>query len=484
MLQSKGASRRPTVTQGALEPAMGAGVFLREGLARGLDASTLVGVDVDPTLGPQWEVLSQAHPALRLVRSDALLPHPVLEGPFDVVIGNPPYGSAGLEAIATPETDEALALAQAVREDYDIHRKPGAPLRPERLHSFPIECLFVERCLRLCAEGGFVALVLPEGLLSNQRLQHVRDWVERHGTVRVVVSLPPGTFRTEGATARTALVVIEKAQSHEPAILFEAPRATAYPGILDALEAKLRGAEASVALAPSLLGQRWDPRFWSPSVARPLDAIEERYSFAPLGDFLAFMTYGPIVTGRQREVSPGEVVILNQAELGFSGLEWYRAQRVAADSPYDPPRSRPQPGDLLFARSGAGSLGKGRMAVLEEAIRANVGCFVDILRFDGLDPHFAWLYLASRFGQGQIRRLINGVATPNLSFKELRSLRVPVLPPDRQEALARLYRVSVRPLHRALQEAAADPLRRKAAEQAMREAIATFEHRLAHETAE
>lgn len=481
MLQSNGASRRPSLSRGGLEPAMGAGVFLREGLSRGLEASRLVGVDIDPELAPHWETLSREHPGLRLVRADALLPHEALSGPFDVVIGNPPYGSAGLEAIASPATPLDRALARSIQEAYDIHRKPGKPVRAGRLHTFPIECLFVERSLRLCAEGGFVALVLPEGILSNQRLQHVRDWVERHGSVRVVVSLPPGAFRAEGTAARTALVVFEKTTDHRPAMLFEAPRASALGGILDAIQARLGGREASATLVPSLSGQRWDPGFWNPAVSSPLSALEERHALAPLGDFLAFMTYGPIVTGKRREAPPGEVVILNQGELGFSGLDWRSARRFAAGSAHDPPRSRPLPGDLLFARSGAGSLGKGRMAVLDEAIRANVGCFVDILRFDGLDPHFAWLYLASRFGQGQIRRLINGVATPNLSFRAIRSLRVPVLPLEDQETLGRLYREGVLPLHRAMVLPGAGTLQRKAAEDAMREAIAEFEARLCHE---
>lgn len=478
LLQSNGLSRRPLAARGVLEPAVGAGVFLREGLARGLAAERMVGLDIDPELAPHWERLTREHPGLRLVLANALLPHADLSAPFEVIIGNPPYGSDGLAAIAAPVTPAEHALARCVRDDFEIHRKPGAPLRPERLHTFPIECLFVERCLRLCADGGWVALLLPEGLLSNQRLQHVRDWVEARGAIRAVVSLPAGAFRSEGTAARTALVVIEKATAAHPAVLFEAKRASDLSIILAALEATLRGATGAKApaTAQALKGQRWDPGFWSPAAASPLAALEDRYPLVCLGEFLSFITYGPIVTRKHPTAPSGEVVLINQGEIGYAGLDLRRAQRIAEGSPHDAPRSRPLPGDLLFARSGAGSLGKGRMAVLDEAIRANVGCFVDILRFDGLDPHVAWLYLASRFGQGQIRRLINGVATPNLSFKAIKSLRVPVLGRDRQTELARLYLDGVRASHRALLAAApgAEP-ERQAAVRAMQGAIGAFE---------
>lgn len=483
LFRSQGRTRSLVATGPVLEPSVGTGVFLVEGLRRGLEAGALVGVDVDSSLASAWQALRGRHPGLTLVETDALRPHPVLEEPFDIVIGNPPFGSDGLYALKEPESPEARELAQAL-SSYSIYRKEGQRKNLRQLATFPIECLFIERSVQLCRPGGWIALILPEGLLSNRRLQHVRSWMAEHGAVRAVVSLPGNVFRHEQANARTTLLIMQK--DGRPGTTFMRQGDADLSGTLRDAEAFLSGEDpAGAVLVPQgeLADERWDPAYWSPELAAPLALLNAHFETRPLGDALSLITYGPIVTGRRPEGEPGEVWLLNQGELGLSGIDLGSARRVAEGSAFDPARSRPRVGDLLFARSGVGSLGKGRMAILSEPLRANVGCFVDILRFEGLDPYFAWLFLASRHGQGQIRRLINGVATPNLSFDEIRALRVPVLPETAQAALGELYTRDVLPLHRRYQAMPAGAPEKDAAKgrahEAMRRAIARFEERLA-----
>lgn len=481
LFQSEGRSRQPAVTGPILEPSVGQGVFLTEGLRRGLSADAMWGVDVDPALQETWDRLSTAHPGLTLLAADALCPHPELDRNFEVVIGNPPYGSEGLYGLRDPDSPGSRALAAAL-ETYTIYRQDGRRKRLRELATFPIECLFMERCVQLCAPGGWIALILPEGLLTNRRLQHVRNWVAERCALRAVLSLPANVFRTEKASARTVLLLLHKEGRSGTTFMDRAGQAADLEGMVERAAAFLmdRPCEPAVLVpADRLQDERWDPSYWSPEHAAPLLALGDRLETRPLGEFLSFITYGPVVTGRRPEADPGDVWLLNQGELGVSGIDLTNARRVAAGSIFDPARSRPRPGDLLFARSGVGSLGKGRMAVLTEPLRANVGCFVDILRFEGLDPYFAWLFLASRFGQGQIRRLINGVATPNLSFDEIRALRVPLLSAARQGELGRRYMETVLPLHRAyLAMDPGDPARAKAKEAAaaaMRQAVAQCE---------
>lgn len=484
LFQSEGRSRAPRAAGPILEPSVGTGVFLAEGHRRGLSSEAMWGVDLDPSLADAWRHLRGSLPGLTLVEGDALCPHPELERSFEIVIGNPPYGSDGLYALKEPDSPAAQALARAL-SSYTIYRKDGRKKSLRQLATYPIECLFIERCVRLCAPGGWIALILPEGLFSNRRLQHVRTWATEHAAIRAVLSLPEAMFRQEQASARTVLLLMQKGGSPGKTFLDEAARPEDLAGVLERAEAFLMGRPSDPAVGVpqgQLVDERWDPAYWSPALRAPLLSLTARFETRPLGDFVALLTYGPVVTGLRPEARPGEVWLLNQAELGVSGVDLSAARRVAADSVFDPARSRPRPGDLLFARSGVGSLGKGRMAVLTEPLRANVGCFVDVLRLDGLDPYFAWLFLASRFGQGQIRRLINGVATPNLSFDEIRALRLPLSSEGFQAEWAARYGAQVLPLHRAYQALAAEdparPVAKQAAVAAMRQLIAHFEARL------
>ncbi|MGE5531154.1 MAG: restriction endonuclease subunit S, partial [Bacteroidota bacterium] len=66
----------------------------------------------------------------------------------------------------------------------------------------------------------------------------------------------------------------------------------------------------------------------------------------------------------------------------------------------------------------------------------------------GLDPIYAALYLKTIYGWSQVHRLINGVATPNISFGEIRALKIAVPPASLQAQMREAYLSEVLPLHR------------------------------------
>lgn len=201
-----------------------------------------------------------------------------------------------------------------------------------------------------------------------------------------------------------------------------------------------RLAECVAVPVESLRGKRWDPGFWLSPVAELPGG-----TWAPLGDFIEAITYGPIVTGRRPQPVAHGVAIIDQKVLRPTGVLLGQAVRVAEGCEYDLPRCRLQAGDLLIARSGAGTLRKKRFTVYCEAAMATVSCFVDRVRLRGINPYYVAAALRSRFGWPQIERLANGVGTPNLSFGEIRSLRVPLASEGEQEDVARAWD----PVHKA-----------------------------------
>lgn len=202
--------------------------------------------------------------------------------------------------------------------------------------------------------------------------------------------------------------------------------------------------------------QRADPAFWHPAYEGLLEAVV--FPLAPLGDFITHLTYGPIVVGRKLPLPPTSgpaVALINQGQLGYCGLDLRRAARLPVGCTWDRPAARVQAGDLLLARSGAGSLGKNRLAVCLEHGPAVVGSFVDLIRLQGLDSLYVGLFLKTPCGWGQIHRLVNGVAVPNICFDEIRRLQLPVPPVAQQELLRQTYLREILPLHRAHAPAAA-----------------------------
>ncbi|MGE5531752.1 MAG: hypothetical protein ACM3VW_06540, partial [Bacteroidota bacterium] len=166
---------------------------------------------------------------------------------------------------------------------------------------------------------------------------------------------------------------------------------------------------------------RADPAYWHPAYETLLADL--RFPRRPLGDFITHITYGPIITGEPPPKAEGPgVAIVNQGQVGEAGVDLWDAVTVPTGCPWDLPRARLRAEDLVICRSGAGSVAKNRLAVYLEEAPAVVGSFVDLVRLDGLDPIYAALYLKTIYGWSQVHRLINGVATPNISFGEIRAL--------------------------------------------------------------
>ena len=195
-----------------IDPACGDGAFLQGAIGKGLVAGCRAfGLDNDPALRDVWReggLAAEAGP--RVDVSDGLLTEsicgtPVEEGSFDWAIGNPPYAGRGLK-----EADEGHL--QQILERYELcHlRYQSRALEPQDIRRLPIEVLFIERFYRLCRPEGLIAIILPVGILANERWRFVREWLLPRATLYAVVGLPRDTFRAGGIAAKTCLVIARK----------------------------------------------------------------------------------------------------------------------------------------------------------------------------------------------------------------------------------------------------------------------------------
>jgi len=123
---------------------------------------------------------------------------------FDIVLTNPPFGTKG-------KVNASKILAQfdlAHKWKYDKKRKKWVKLG--QLREQTPEILFVERCWQLLKPYGKMAIVLPDGILTNSSLGYVRQWLMDHARILAVVSLPQETFFPYGAGTKASVLFIQK----------------------------------------------------------------------------------------------------------------------------------------------------------------------------------------------------------------------------------------------------------------------------------
>ena len=132
------------------------------------------------------------------------------DGTFDLIMTNPPFGSS-------VKMDEV-----GYYQDYELFEKNlGITEIKERIiddnnkkkwrTSQNTEVLFLERCYKyLNEENGYLAIVIPDGILTNATSQFVRDWIVEHFRILAVVSLPQHTFAHVKAGVKSSVLFLKK----------------------------------------------------------------------------------------------------------------------------------------------------------------------------------------------------------------------------------------------------------------------------------
>jgi len=122
---------------------------------------------------------------------------------FDFIITNPPFGSS------VKQTEKAY-LHQYELGNKDVSwldtKNSGVKGRANQ----STEVLFIEQCWNFLQPGGFLAIVLPDGILTNSSLQNVRNKIEKWYRIVAVVSMPQTAFAHTGAGVKSSVLFLRK----------------------------------------------------------------------------------------------------------------------------------------------------------------------------------------------------------------------------------------------------------------------------------
>jgi type I restriction enzyme M protein len=124
-------------------------------------------------------------------------------GTFDVIITNPPVGS-------TVKQTEKAYLHQYSLGNKDVDWLDTKNSAVKERDSQSTEILFIEQDKNFLKEGGYLAIVIPDGILTNSSLQYVRDIIEEWFRIVAVVSMPQDAFKANGAGVKSSVLFLKK----------------------------------------------------------------------------------------------------------------------------------------------------------------------------------------------------------------------------------------------------------------------------------
>ena len=124
-------------------------------------------------------------------------------GTFDFIITNPPFGSTIRQS------------EQAYLKTYQLGKKEedwlAVKATPENTRDGQnTEVLFIEQDYKFLREGGYLAIVLPDGILTNSSMQYVRTQIEDWFRIVAVISMPQTAFAANGAGVKSSVLFLRK----------------------------------------------------------------------------------------------------------------------------------------------------------------------------------------------------------------------------------------------------------------------------------
>src|SRR5262249_32144654 len=161
------------------------------------------------------------------------------------------------------------------------------------------EVRFLLRALELARPGGHVALVLPSGVLANERLRAVRAELLARCTALAVIALPRETFRQAGTHAACSILLLQTmpapADHH---VFFALPTwLDDLPGVVaayhDRSQIEEHGSQSAICNLQSpipkvywlpqapALARRLDAHFWRPDHQELLERLAARNPLLP-----------------------------------------------------------------------------------------------------------------------------------------------------------------------------------------------------------
>lgn len=127
---------------------------------------------------------------------------------FDMVLTNPPFGSK------IPVKGEEMLKQYDLGHKWKLDKKTGKYEKDKLKPKETPQVLFIERCLELLKPNGKMAVVLPDGVLGNDSLTYLREWMLDKAQILAAIDVPIETFMPYTST-KTSILIMRKLETGE-----------------------------------------------------------------------------------------------------------------------------------------------------------------------------------------------------------------------------------------------------------------------------
>jgi len=468
---------QPKLSETIIDPACGSGGFLFSALEfikkqndncsiSDIIKNNIYGIDINKSIAriAKMKLILEANVETNISNTNSLndideiklnFTNKKAKNGFDVVLTNPPFGTAG--KITDKSTLSKFDLG------YKWIKNDSGYIKTNKLQNAQTaEILFIERSIDLLKEGGKIGIVLPNGHFENPSLEYLRFYIKQRCKILAIVNLPQETFIPYGTGVKTSLLFLEKDTENaitEYNVFFGKITKLGYQGnkngnpiykkdkfgnkILNDMNQPVLDenfsdtikdyysfinnvnieSENSYTIKYSELNGRFDYDFYSPETKKLLDTIKsnngkklsELVEIVKLKSKLLAKSNAVVEYVELSDINTPSFEIINSTELSVHELPSRASYEIKT-------------GDIITAIAG-NSIGSRKHAtalVTESHDGAICTNGFRVFRNFKIDPYFLLYYLQSDYFLNQIYMLRTGAAIPNVSDYDLGNILISI----------------------------------------------------------
>ncbi len=175
---------------------------------------------------------------------------------------------------------------------------------------------------------------------------------------------------------------------------------------------------------------RWDGHYWQPKYDAIFAKLSNNYSLVPLSDYISSIEQGdvPRQAKGDKYVNKG-IIFINVVDIVSTGISWIDCKRIISSHYKRIQRAEPKKGDLIFVRSGKGSIGKSTVFVgIPSEEKIGISGHLNTVRLKNINAYYIEVFLKSFFGQLQIERFESGTSQQtDFRQESFAAIKIPLL---------------------------------------------------------
>lgn len=188
---------------------------------------------------------------------------------------------------------------------------------------------------------------------------------------------------------------------------------------------------------------RWDVDYWHPYYEEMIRFISSKFTAEPLSKFIIQIQQGdvPRKAKGDKYVKQG-IIFINVAEVNSLGVNWPKCKRIIESHYNRIKRAEPKVGDLIFVRSGKGSIGKSTIfAGIPNEAKIGISGHLNTVKLKDINPFYVECFLKGHYGQKQIERFEAGTSQQT-DFRQdsFAAIKIPILAESTQKNVEKEYK--------------------------------------------